>query len=111
LAEEDAIKAILNRENVIKYINDKKTQLREVFASLVYAYETIFPDAPIRLTVLGPLLWDLVKWETRIQNLFLLHDKFDKERDCYGGPLSTRVVEEIMKMIEVDLQDIKLKKV
>lgn len=104
------METILKNENVVDFIKENKKVLREVFHSLVDAYKSLFPDGPLRLKILGPLLWNVVKWKPEIRNVFILHDKLDmKELQSYGGPVSEKICEEILKVLEVDLEDIKLK--
>lgn len=107
---EDALGEILKREGVTDFIKSKKEELRNVVLSLIDAYKQLFPDAPIRLKIFGPLVWDVVRWENKIRNVLILHSSFDmKELEAYGGPVSERIVDDILEMLEVDLGDIKLK--
>lgn len=109
---EDALGDILKREGVTDFIESEKEQLRNVVLSLIDAYKQLFPGGPIRLKILGPLIWDVVRWENKIHNVFILHSSFDmKELEAYGGPVSERIVDDILKMLEVDLGDIKLRRI
>lgn len=109
---EDALGQILDDESVKSYINNNKELLRQVFHSLVDAYRTLFPNGPLRLKILGPLMWGIVRWESKVRNVFLLHSALDpKELQSYGGLVCEKICEEILKVIEMDLEDIKLKRV
>ena len=109
---ESALEQILKDESVTDFIKDNKESFRQVFHSLIDAYKTLFPGGPLRLKILGPLLWDIVRWVPKVQNVFYLHDALDlKELQPHGGLVCEKICEEILEVLEVELQDIKLKSV
>ena len=105
----DALGDMLKRDGVIEALVKKKGALRESVASLINAYKQFFPDAPVRSSVLEPLIWNVLRWDNTIRSFFLLHDFDLDELDSYCGPIAERVVFEALKLLETDLGDIKLK--
>lgn len=104
---------ILKNEKVLDFIKNKKKELRMVFVSLVDAFEQIFPNTPLKLDVIGALIWDVIKYESRIINVYILHDFGLENWGNYGGNnlVSVRIVDTIIEMLEVDLGDIRFKKI
>ncbi len=107
----DALSTILQNEKVFDFIDSKKEDLRKVFAALVDAFEQLFPNAPLKLDIIGNLIWDVIKYENRIINVYILHDFGMENWGHYGGPniVSERIIDEIFQVLEIDIGDIKLK--
>ena len=103
---------ILQNEKVFEFINSKKEELRKVFASLADAFEQLFPNTPLKLEVIGTLMWDVIKYENRIINVYILHDFGLENWGSYGGQniVSERIIDEVFQVLDVDIGDIKLKK-
>jgi hypothetical protein len=107
---EDALLQIITHEGVLDYIKSHKEPLLEMFCALLHAYQKMHPNEPCTLKILGPLIWDILKWEIKVRNVFVLH-QFDMDGlENYGGPISVFIVEQVLKIIEVDFETIKLKK-
>ena len=104
---------ILKNEKVLYFIKSKKEELRKVFVSLVDAFEQLFPNTPLKLDVIGALMWDIIKYESRIVNVYILHDFGLESWANYGGTnlVSIRIVDSILETLEVDLGDIRFKKI
>jgi hypothetical protein len=108
----DALSNILQDEKVYEFIDSKKEELRKVFAFLVNAFEQLFPDTPLKLEVIATLMWDVIKYENRILNVYILHDFGLENWGTYGRQniVSERIIDEVFQVLEVDVGDIKLKK-
>lgn len=109
---DDALLNILKNEGVIKYIEDNKEQIREVFLTIIDAYKILFPSGEVRTRIIRPVIWNLLKWHPKIQNVFYLHDVLDpKELRGEEGPVCEKCFDYIMVMLEIDLEDVKFKKI
>jgi hypothetical protein len=108
---EDALSNILRNEKVYKFIEDKKEELRKVFAALADAFWLLFPNESLKLEIIGPLIWDVIKYEPCILNVYVLHDFGLENWGYYGGKniVSLRIVEEIFQLLDIDVGDIKVK--
>ena len=78
MTDENALVQVLNREGVIKFLQDKKLQLWNMFCALKYAHQIIFPpevgkENCVAGDVICPLVWGNLQWAVEIQNLFVTH--------------------------------------
>jgi len=99
----DALHDILKRRGVVKFVDLKKKEIKEAIVLLVSAYRKVFPNEPCDILVIGPLVWDIVRWETSVRNVFLLQGFNMDELHAYGGPVSQQIVAIILRTLNVDI--------
>ena len=107
---EDALVKIVQQEGVTDFIKTNKAALLDMFCALLHAFSKIHPNQKITLKIVGPLIWDIMKWATCVRNVFVLHGFDMNELDKYGGPVSVAIVEQVIEVLEVDFESVTIKK-
>jgi hypothetical protein len=111
LTKDDALETLLKRVGIADFIKTKKDDLEKTIFGLIDSIQQFYPELPITMSILAPLIWDVIKWDNGIRNPFITEDKFDiSELDKYGGPFSVKIVEDVMKELQIDMGVIILKK-
>jgi hypothetical protein len=109
MTDENALVQILEREGVIEYLRSRKESLWEMFCALLHAHQMFPGEDPkkencIEGEIICPLVWDLLCWATKIQNVFVTNTQFDiEELEHYGGPVSRAIVKEVFRILDLEL--------
>ena len=107
---EDALAEILKNEKVSEYIENNKEALKLMFFSLVDAVEQVYPNDPPKPMIICSLMWEVLKWEKKVMNVFILHG-FDMSKwEHYGPPVGERIISDVLEALDVDLNTIRLKR-
>lgn len=107
---EDALAEILKNEKVSEYIEKNKEALRRMFFSLVDAVEQIYPSDRPKPTMICSLMWEVLKCEKIVMNVFILHG-FDMSKwEHYCPPVGERIISDVLQTLDVDLDTIRLRR-